>query len=107
MAISPAPKRKEEVQKTVQADLKTERKIREVINRGGSTSVNDGKQDAPVVKTVNVHLTMAEVEAITELRECRPRDARSKRKVPVSLHAWLVEAAQEKIERERKKYGLV
>ncbi|MCE6993184.1 hypothetical protein [Dyadobacter sp. CY323] len=105
MAISPAPKQKNEPSKPVQIDAKTERQIKEVINRGGSTKQADA-ESIQLAKLVNVSLTIEEIEAIAELRQCRPRDGRSKKKVPVSQHAWLVEAAQEKIERERKKYGI-
>lgn len=106
MAVTGAPKRKQDTSAVAQASSKTEREIKAVINRGGSTSI-DNDQSAKAVKMVNVSLTMPEHEIIAELRERRPRDARSKRKTPISLHAWLVEAAQEKIEREKKKYGIV
>lgn len=106
MAITAAPKRKQEQQPQKLADAKTELKIKEVINRGGSTVSGDGEQIAPAVKIVNVSLLTPEIETIAALRELRPRNARSKRKTPISLHAWLVEAAQEKIEREKKVYGL-
>ena len=106
MAISAAPKRKEKTSLSTNQDLKTERKIREVIDKGGSPSTKAIAQKETVVKVVNVHLTSDEVDMIAELRQLRPRDMRSKKKIPISLHAWLVEAAQEKIEREKKKYNL-
>ncbi len=107
MAISPAPKRKTEQQNPAQTDAKTERKILDVINRGGSTLSSTGSDQASVaVKNVNVSLTSDEIATIAELRERRPRDARSTRKTPISQHAWILEAVHNQIEREKKKYGL-
>lgn len=107
MPVTAPPKRKQEEALPVQTDAKTERQIKQVISRGGSAPTENSDQKAPAVKIVNVSLTTPEVEIIATLREQRPRDVRSKRKTPISLHAWLVEAAQEKIEREKKKFGLV
>lgn len=106
MPVTAPPKRKADEQAQPKADEKTERKIKEVINRGGGVPAKPDADAVPAVKIVNVSLTTPEVETIAALRECRPKDARSKRKTPISLHAWLVEAAQEKIEREKKKYGI-
>ncbi|GAB3754749.1 hypothetical protein [Spirosoma pomorum] len=106
MPVTAPPKRKQDDQAQPQADAKTERKIKEVINRGGGVPVKPEADTEPTVKIVNVSLTTPEVAMIAALRDCRPKDARSKRKTPISLHAWLVEAAQEKIEREKKKYGI-
>lgn len=105
MPVTAPPKRKQDEPVKPLADVKTERQIKEVINRGGSPA-NNVTEPTTAVKIVNVSLTTPEIQTIATLREQRPRDARSKRKTPISLHAWLVEAAQEKIEREKKKFGL-
>ena len=106
MPVTAPPKRKQEESIETQTNAKTEKEIKAVINRGGSPISSITEPVVPIVKIVNVSLTTPEIETIALLREQRPRNARSKRKTPISLHAWLVEAAQEKIEREKKKFGV-
>jgi hypothetical protein len=46
----------------------------------------------------------SEMETIKELRNKRP--VIRGRKITISLHDWIVEAVQEKIEREKKQYRI-
>lgn len=97
--ITLPPKRKEETVETVQ-----EKKISEVINKGGGTTKKEEQNtsaDNPI-KQMNIKLFESEVDSINILRDRRPRD-RGK-KIAISLHDWILEAVQEKIERENKKY---
>lgn len=97
MALSPPPKKNTAETKTDTAD---EKKIREFISKGGSTSA-DG-QTAPAddeLKSIGLKLYASEIQKINELRAKRPK-SRSGRKAGISLHDWVVEAVQEKIERE-------
>ena len=90
-----------------------EEKVRGFISKGGSPAAEplampEPEPDAmpaakqPAVKQINVKLLAPEVERINELRERRPRP-RSGRKLGISLHDWIVEAVQEKIERDNAK----
>lgn len=83
-----------------------EEKVRGFISKGGSPAAEPlamPEPDAmPAVKQINVKLLVPEVERINELRERRPRP-RSGRKPGISLHDWIVEAVQEKIERDNAK----
>ena len=82
-----------------------EEKVRGFISKGGSPAAEPDAMLAakqPAVKQINVKLLVPEVERINELRERRPRP-RSGRKPGISLHDWIVEAVQEKIERDNAK----
>jgi hypothetical protein len=79
-----------------------EKKISEVINKGGSTTKTaDVTDDA--VKNFNIKLLESELAQINELRDQRPRP-RGQKRPGISLHGWLLEAINEKIENETKKY---
>ena len=83
----------------------TEAEIEAVINKGGSTTK---QTDKPVVadetvKYFNLRLTAGVLKDIEELRANRPRKLASP-KLGISTHDWMLEAIQEKMERERRKY---
>ncbi len=125
MAISSAPKKKAPV------EVVDEDEILQVINRGGSTtrqspetSVTESASETkipkvkktvekkplpePVVevlKRFSIELTESETDMIKQLRTHRPQRGRA-RKITISVTDWIVEAVQEKIEREKRKYGV-
>lgn len=78
-----------------------EKKIEAVINRGSSSI----STEAPEIKlkNFNIKLPSTTLTAIDELRAKRPRKPTSP-KLGISTQDWLLEAIQEKIEREQKKY---
>lgn len=101
MAINKAP---EELKPEKQAKTISEHKIQQFINRGGKPT-DRGEEPTEVGDTKSIKLIMTgkEMSAIKELRDKRPSRSR---KIPISVHDWVIEAIQEKIEREQKKYGL-
>lgn len=81
-----------------------EKKIQEFINRGGKPT-SRGEEEAVSGRTKSIKLILKDTEmsVIKELRDKRPSRSR---KIPISVHDWVIEAIHEKIEREQKKYGL-
>lgn len=79
-----------------------EKKISAVINKGGSPT------KAPVsltaFKNFNIRILEVELEKINRLRELRPK-GRGLKRPGISLHDWIIEAIQEKLERESRKYN--
>ncbi|GAB3337954.1 hypothetical protein GCM10027299_49610 [Larkinella ripae] len=103
MAISKAPgtAKPEEAKKTA-----SERKIQEFINQGGSSTAKGrlNPESADATKSIKLILKETEMEAIKQLRNQRPRNRN--KKITISIHDWVLEAIEEKILREQKKYGL-
>ncbi len=106
MAVSRAPKR------TPAADIPEDR-VQEIIRRGGtvaadlgSTSLAPatglGESNKPTVtdELKNVQLRVYE-STLQEIDRLRHAQARGRR--PASRHAWLLDAVEEKLERERRK----
>lgn len=91
MAISTAPSRK----------VASEKHIEAIISKGGKTTV-ESKTSTDATKSIKLVMTAEEMEMIKELRAMRkaPRG----RKIAISVHDWVIEAVQEKIERENRKY---
>lgn len=89
----------EEVQKPV--SKVSERKIEEVIKKGGSTTRTTSVEEDRM-KNININILESELRMIRSLREMRPKP-RGKR-LAISAHDWIIEAIQEKIQRERKTY---
>ena len=105
MAVSPPPKRKEVLNSSENPkDGKKEKEIEEVINRGG-TSVKSLGHEPQQIKNFNIKITAGQLTEIDELRAKRPRKPTSP-KLAVSLQDWILEAIEEKVHRERKKYNL-
>lgn len=104
-AVSGAPKRKEQAQPMPQNSV-SEKDILDIINKGGTptlkpkTEKSKSKNAEKGVKGITLLLTFDEMSSIDNLRNLRPK-ARGKKKA-ISLHDWIVEAVQEKIERESK-----
>lgn len=92
------PKRANTVVKD-QANI-DESKILAVINKGGSPIQNMvGNQE--IIKQINIKLLAKEIDSIKELRKRRPQ-VRGAKRLGISLHDWIIEAVNEKIERETK-----
>jgi hypothetical protein len=85
----------------------SEQQIDAIINKGGKTTVESKEiaSDPNATKSIKLIMTAEEMEAIKQLRDKRPPVSRS-RKITISVHDWVVEAIQEKIERERRKYSV-
>ncbi|WP_421830738.1 hypothetical protein [Larkinella sp.] len=103
MAISKAPEPPKPEQPTRKV---SEKKIQQFISQGGSPTAKNrmGQDDPEEMKSIKLIMTASEMETIKHLRDKRPR-SRS-RKITISVHDWVIEAIQEKIEREKKKYNL-
>ena len=83
----------------------SERKIRDFINKGGKpTSKQSSELSETPTKSIKLILSREEMETIKKLRNMRP--APRGRKIPISVHDWVIEAIQEKIKREARKYDL-
>lgn len=83
----------------------TEAEIEAVINKGGSTTTKAEKptEDDDTVKFFNLRLTSGVLNKITSFREKRPRKLASP-KLGISTHDWILEAIEEKMQREKRKY---
>ena len=99
----------------------TEAEIDAVINKGGKAAAETDPEPEPVAepataekaapadlnatKSIKLIMTSEEMETIKQLRSKRPQRSRN-RKITISVHDWVIEAVQEKIERERRKYSV-
>ena len=106
MAVS-APPRKKDIPASTTSGQKTvkgqDKKIDEIINRGGSTTGKSESQEQ--IKNFNIKIMSGQLAAVDQLRAKRPRKPTSP-KLGVSLQDWIIEAIEEKIEKEKKKYSL-
>lgn len=83
----------------------SEKQIQAFINKGGKpTDRGEEIPESGVTKSIKLIMTGQEMKAIKVLRGKRP--VKRSRKIPISIHDWVIEAIQEKIEREQKKYSL-
>ena len=99
MAVSRAPKR------PPAPPAVAEDRVQEVIRRGGTVAADltppTGREtDAQVDELKNVQLRLYE-STLNEIDHLRQAASRGRR--PKSRHAWLVDAIEEKLERERRK----
>ena len=104
MAVTRAPKR------VAVADVPEDR-VQEIIRRGGTVAADLGRPPAPPVdagessepvlidELKNVQLRVYE-STLQEIDRLRRAQARGRR--PASRHAWLLDAIEEKLERERR-----
>lgn len=112
MAISKPPVRKAAPVALPAPDL-DEKKVEEVINRGSTSLTAAPAAEVPAspvaaaadvrLKNFNIKLPAATLAVIDELRAKRPRKPTSP-KLGISTQDWLLEAIEEKIQREQKKY---
>jgi len=93
MAVSRKPKR--ETPKATNAAKPDQINIEEVIGRGGSVpSEQKNTQYVDEQKSVQLRLYQSTIEEIDRLRD------QTRRGKKPSRHAWLVQAIEEKLERE-------
>lgn len=106
MAISPPPKKDNQSQPILEAEPKidkvTKKKQDAFINKGGKPVNETEPSDQQILKNINVSLLESELKKINELRDKR-RKPRG-RKIAISLHDWIIEAIQEKIQKESRKF---
>lgn len=102
MAVSPPPKKTTPVKPDEQQKNKgQEKKIEEIINRGSTTVGQTEPQNQ--IKNFNIKIMSSQLTEVDQLRAKRPRKPTSP-KLGVSLQDWIIEAIEEKIQREKKKY---
>ena len=96
MALSPPPRRNKQP---------TEAEIEAVINRGGAAAKLEATPDTmDEMRHISARLPESFIREIDTFRAARPRKMGSP-KLGISLRDWIVEAIQEKMDRERKKYA--
>ena len=85
----------------------SEQRIEAIINKGGKTTTesNEKPDDPTSTKSIKLIMTVNEMDRIKQLRDKRPAQSRS-RKITISVHDWVIEAIQEKIDRESRKYSV-
>lgn len=104
MAVSPPPKKAAPAKADEQqANKGQEKKIEEIISRGSTTVGKAETQDK--IKNFNIKIMSGQLATVDQLRAKRPRKPTSP-KLAISLQDWIIEAIEEKIQRERKKYNL-
>lgn len=96
MAVTRAPKRSAAV------PVPDERAVLDVIQRGGTVqaereAVRDVSALTDPLKNVQLRLYQS---TLTEIDTVRRQQARGRR--PASRHAWILDAIEEKLERERQ-----
>ena len=105
MAVSSPPKKK--ATPATPAEQPTtkgrEKKIEEIVNRGSTTI--DQAEPQEQIKNFNIKIMSGQLATVDQLRAKRPRKPISP-KLAVSLQDWIIEAIDEKIRREKKKYNL-
>ncbi len=106
MAVSAPPKKKaDSAISAEQVNKGQEKKIDEIINRGSTTVGKADSQEPEQIKNFNIKIMSGQLATVDQLRAQRPRKPTSP-KLAVSLQDWIVEAIEEKIQREKKKYNL-
>jgi hypothetical protein len=106
MAVSPPPKKKADPAIPAEQTAKgREQKIDEIINRGSTTVGKVEPQEPEQIKNFNIKIMSGQLATVDQLRAQRPRKPTSP-KLAVSLQDWIIEAIEEKIQREKKKYNL-
>lgn len=105
MAVSPPPRKKGVADSVEQPTKgKREKDIEVIINRG-SSSVKPQLQEPQQIKNFNIKITAGQLNEVDELRAKRPRKPTSP-KLAISIQDWILEAIEEKVQREKKKYNL-
>lgn len=106
MAVSPPPKKVASAKAGEQQTTKEqEKKIEEIINRGSTTVGKIDTLQPRQIKNFNIKIMSDQLATVDQLRAKRPRKPTSP-KLAVSLQDWIIEAIEEKIYREKKKYKL-
>ncbi len=96
------PPKKQDIENTIKktSSIIDEKKISDVINKGGSITKKNSSKEA-VFKNFNIKILESELNSINELREKFPKP-RGKR-IGISLHDWIIAAITEKINRDNRK----
>ena len=103
MAVSAPPKKKTDPAISAEKVAKgQEQKIDEIINRGSTTV---GKAEPQQIKNFNIKIMSGQLATVDQLRAQRPRKPTSP-KLAISLQDWIIEAIEEKIQKEKRKYNL-
>lgn len=98
------PKRQTEATKEEKPLSKiSEQKIQAIINKGGSPIQNAIAEEGKL-KNFNILVLESDLKIIGELCDKRPK--KPGRIIGFSKKDWLMEAVQEKIEKEKKKHNL-
>ena len=102
MAVSPPPRKTPAAPAESSASRLADKKIEAIINRG-SSSVTTDSPAAPRLKNFNIKITADLLARVDAVRAQRPRKPTSP-KLGISTQDWLLEAIEEKLEREQRKY---
>lgn len=94
MALSPPPRRNKQP---------TEAEIEAVISKGGAVA-QPTAEPSDEMRHISARLPDSFIREIDTFRAARPRKMGSP-KLGISLRDWIIEAVQEKMERERRKYA--
>lgn len=100
MPVTRAPRRPAKPAETSAVD---EAQVQEVIRRGGSVAADLNPSALPedeeldALKNVQLRLYESQIQEIDVIRK---KQARGRR--PLSRHAWLLQAIEEKLDRERQ-----
>ncbi len=98
------PKRTTEDVPSPKPDQKVnEKKIQDIINKGGSP-IQSKSKEIEKIKNFNILVLESDLNIIGDLCDQRPK--KPGRIIGFSKKDWLLEAVQEKIDRERKKYNI-
>jgi hypothetical protein len=79
-------------------NLPNEKKVREVLRKGAPPKEETPDAEAPGYKQINIRLLLSERDRINKLRDNLPM-VRGKR-MAITLHDWIVQAINEKLERD-------
>jgi hypothetical protein len=82
----------------------SEKKIIDVINKGGSSIQEPDNPSPDVLKVFTIKIPKSDLEIISIL--CKKRPQRIGRKISFAKQDWFLDAVKEKIERERKKFDI-
>jgi hypothetical protein len=95
------PKRETEANNPVKTEPKvSEKKIQEIINKGGSP-IKNNTPEIDSLKNFNILVYESDLKIIGELCNMRPK--KPGRAIGFSKKDWFLEAVQEKIAKEKKK----
>lgn len=106
MAVSAPPKKAvAAIPAEQQTNKDQEKKIDQIINRGSSTVGKAQLPELEQIKNFNIKIMSSQLAEVDQLRAKRPRKPTSP-KLAISLQDWILEAIEEKIQKEKKKYNL-
>ncbi len=100
MAIKPPTKKNSADNQQSRVHVEDEARMEEVISKGGGLT-NNPPAEKPKIKSLTVRIMSDRLDVLNQLRDERPKSAFSKRP-GVSLENWLMEAIEEKIERDQQ-----